>query len=270
MRCKLCESATEDFGTLKILGRFDARYRRCVSCGFVFIEEVDWLPQAYASAIAGSDTGIVARNLKLADTTSLLIALAFSKARRFLDYGGGSGLLVRLMRDRGFDFRLLDAYCANVFAAGFEARSDERFDVVTCMEVVEHLPDPWPTFRELAALAPAIIFSTELLPEVGNRPGQWWYYAPETGQHVSFYTSAALRVIAERLQMHLVTDGSRLHVLSRTPVSERLLRMLTTRGGRRFASLATRLAGRRRKSLIAADAERWRSMAVGEHAQPQR
>jgi len=258
MHCKLCESATEDFGALKILGRFDARYRRCLACGFVFIESVDWLPEAYSSAIAGSDTGIVARNLKLADTISLLIALGFREARKFLDYGGGSGLLVRLMRDRGFDFRLSDAYCANIFAAGFEAQSDERFDVVTSMEVVEHLLDPLPTFEELASLAPAMIFSTELLPASGNRPGQWWYYAPETGQHVSFYTVPALKVIAERLQMYLATDGKRLHVLSKTQISNRLLRLVTSHSGRGIAALYARLTGGRRESLIAADAERWR------------
>jgi hypothetical protein len=85
MQCKVCESPTTDFGALKILSRFDARYRRCVACGFVFVEDVRWLEEAYSAAIASSDTGIVVRNLKLADATSVLIELAFSKAERFLD-----------------------------------------------------------------------------------------------------------------------------------------------------------------------------------------
>lgn len=272
MYCNLCESPTADFGALRILGRFDARYRRCKACGFTFAENVSWLGLAYSSAIAASDTGIAVRNLKLAQMTSLLIALAFHDAKRFLDYGGGSGLLVRLMRDRGFDFWLRDKYCPNVFAGGFEAQEGDRFDLATCMEVAEHLPDPMPTFKELATLAPALVLSTELLPETANRPGEWWYYAPETGQHVSFYTVAALRVIAERLQMRVATNGANLHVLSVAPVSDSLIRLVSSRRGRVLASLAVRLAGRRRRSLTQTDADKWRSTqrASDSHAQADR
>jgi hypothetical protein len=258
MRCKLCESATEHFGEQKILGEFDARYRRCTACGFVCVENPVWLEQAYSSAIAASDTGIVARNLRLADATSLLIRFAFNHAQRFLDFGGGAGLFVRLMRDRGFDFRLLDKYCENIFAAGFEAQPGERFDVVTCMEVAEHLVDPLPTFLELASLAPTIVVSTHLLPDRGNRPGEWWYYAPETGQHVSFYTVRALHVIAERLHMHLATNRANLHLLSHVQVSNQLLRLVGSPRGRAVAAVVARLFSRRRKSLIDSDAKKLR------------
>ena len=254
MHCKLCNSATTDFGSLRILESFQARYRRCTSCGFVFVEDVAWLEQAYSAAIAASDTGIVARNLSLADRTGVLIDLAFRDAQRFLDFGGGAGLLVRLMRDRGFDFRLLDKYCVNIFAAGFEAQPTDRFDVVTCMEVVEHLVDPLSGFEELARFAPAIVFSTEILPERANRPGEWWYYAPETGQHVSFYTVPALRVVAQRLQMHLATNGANFHVLSRRPVNASALRIASSGRGRAIAKLALRALGRKRSSLIQTDA----------------
>lgn len=263
MRCKLCESATEHFGELKILGSFDARYRRCTACGFVCVEEAPWLAQAYSAAIAAADTGIVARNLKLADMTSLLIGLAFPRAQRFLDFGGGAGLLVRMMRDAGFDFRLQDKYCANVFAGGFEAQPGERFDMVTCMEVAEHMVDPLPAFRELRALvegadAPAIVVSTELLPKAANRPGEWWYYAPETGQHISFYTEAALRAIAERLQMRVASNGSNFHVFSTIPVGKRLLRTISSRRGRALERLLVGLSGRKRRSLTQSDAEKAR------------
>jgi hypothetical protein len=255
MRCKLCESQAEHFGEQKILGAFDAHYRRCTACGFVFVENATWLELAYSSAIAASDTGIVARNLRLADATSLLIRLAFKHARRFLDFGGGAGLLVRLMRDRGFDFRLLDKYAENIFAAGFEAQPGERFDLVTCMEVAEHLLDPLPTFLELASLAPAIVVSTHLLPDTRNRPGEWWYYAPETGQHVSFYTVRALHVVAERLHMRLATNRAHLHVLSHVQVSDQLLRVVGSSRGRAVAAVIAHLFSREHTSLIDSDAQ---------------
>ena len=259
VHCKICESATIDFGELRILSRYDARYRRCEACGFVFIEDVRWLEEAYSAAIAASDTGIAVRNLRVAAEASVLIQLAFPRAQRFLDYGGGAGLFVRLMRDRGFDFHLLDKYCANVFAGGFEAQPGDRFDLLTCFEVVEHLLEPLPAFRELAALAPAIIIGTELLPARRNRPGEWWYYAPETGQHVCFYTRRALETIGERLGMHLASNGRNLHVLASASVGDAAVKLATSRA-RPIAAALLEAAGRRRRSLTHRDAERFRSL----------
>jgi hypothetical protein len=260
VHCKICESATIDFGRLTILSRHEARYRRCEACGFVFVEDVRWLEEAYSAAIAASDTGIAVRNLRLAAEASVLIQLAFPHAQRFLDYGGGAGLFVRLMRDRGFDFRLLDKYCANVFAGGFEAEPADRFDVLTCFEVIEHLVDPLPAFRELAALAPAMIIGTELLPARRNRPGEWWYYAPETGQHVSFYTRRALETIGERLHLRLATNGRNLHVLAGERIGDAAVKLATSRA-RALAGGLLKLAGRRRRSLTHRDAERFRSLS---------
>jgi hypothetical protein len=258
VHCKICESATIDFGGLTILSRHEARYRRCEGCGFVFVEDVRWLEEAYSAAIAASDTGIAVRNLRVASEAQVLIQLAFPRAQRFLDYGGGAGLFVRLMRDRGFDFRLLDKYCANVFAGGFEAQPGERFDVLTCFEVIEHLVDPLPTFREFAALAPAMIIGTELLPARRNRPGEWWYYAPETGQHVSFYTRTALETIGERLGLRLASNGRNLHVLSGARISDAIVKLATSRV-RPLAGAFLDVVGRRRRSLTHRDAERFRS-----------
>ena len=44
----------------------------------------------------------------------------FKSNGSIVDYGGGYGLLVRLMRNSGFDFYRYDPYCANFFAKGFE------------------------------------------------------------------------------------------------------------------------------------------------------
>ena len=48
-------------------------------------------------------------------------------------------MLVRLMRDRGFDFRYFDLHGPNLFARGFELDHEQSVDVVTALEVVEHL-----------------------------------------------------------------------------------------------------------------------------------
>lgn len=252
MNCKVCGGDTAPFGELVVLGHHRACYRRCAECGYVFVEDPDWLAEAYADhAIAALDTGIVVRNLWLVDAADALLRWRFGQVRSALDYGAGSGLFVRLMRDRGYDFRWADPHCENLFALGFEAEPDQRFDFATCFEVVEHLPDPLAVFEDLARRAPTLLFSTELLPETRNRPGEWHYYAPETGQHIGFFTAASLQRVAQRLGRHFATDGRMLHAFSSEPLDTRWLRWVAKQ---RRARWLLRL-GRKRKALTWRDGE---------------
>ncbi len=224
--CKICEAPTVHFGQQRILGQYLAEYRRCQACGYVFVVDPHWLEHAYSTAIAALDTGIVTRNLWLADVMSALLGTSLRKTRRTLDFGAGTGLLVRLMRDRGHDFHWYDAYSPNLLARGFESELSARFDLVTAFELVEHLPDPVATFDALHLLAPVIVISTELLPESASELDDWWYYAPESGQHIGFFTSNSLQVLARRLGLTLSSNGRNLHVLAPQAISTRLLRAL--------------------------------------------
>jgi hypothetical protein len=252
MSCRLCGSATEPFGELVVLGRHRARYQRCISCGYVFIENPHWLDEAYTDhTIAELDTGIVRRNLWLTDAVDALLRLRFCGVRTALDYGAGTGLFVRLMRDRGHDFRWSDPHCENLFALGFEAEANATCDLVTCFEVAEHLTDPLPMFEQLAARAPVLLFSTELLPARNPRPGEWYYYAPETGQHIGFFTTASLQFVANKLGRHFASDGKMLHAITAEPLNPLWLRLVARpRRARRLLKLL-----RRRQPLTWRDAE---------------
>lgn len=230
MNCRLCGAATRPFGELMVLARHRAQYLRCTACGYVFVENPDWLDEAYADqAIAALDTGIVVRNLWLAEAVDALLRWRFRGVRRALDYGAGSGLFVRLMRDRGYDFRWSDPYCPNLFALGFEADPGDSFEFATCFEVLEHLVDPLPVLAELVQRAPTLLVSTELLPATGNRPGEWHYYAPETGQHIGFFTAVSLAGMARRLGRHFASDGRMLHAFTSAPLDPRWLRIVAKR-----------------------------------------
>ena len=224
--CKVCAAATDHFGTQTILRRYQAEYRRCKACGYIFVADPHWLAEAYATAIAALDTGIVTRNLWLADATTALLGLSLRGVRHSVDYGAGTGLLVRLLRDRGHDFCWHDAYSPNLLAIGFEADLGRRYDLVTAFELIEHLPDPLAGFDTLHALAPALLVSTELLPDPAPPLDRWWYYAAEAGQHIGFFTRRSLEVIAERLQLRLSSNDRNLHVLAADPINTTLLRAL--------------------------------------------
>jgi hypothetical protein len=211
------------------------------------------LAEAYSEPIAAGDVGLVSRNVQLAKTTERVIKVGFSPGGPFLDYGGGYGLLVRLMRDAGYDFYRYDRWCPNLFAQGldWEPATPRQFELVTAYEVFEHLTEPVPELKRMLQLSHNVLFSTVLLPPGNPGPGEWWYYAPESGQHVSLYTRRALETLAERFLLRLLTDGQGLHLLTEKVVGKMLFRLAVGRRSGRWLD-----GWRRRKSLLADDFQR--------------
>ena len=95
------------------------QYFRCDYCGFIQTEKPYWLHEAYSTAIAAQDVGILARNLMNRRVTAALLKVLFPDATKLVDFGAGHGILVRLMRDLGFDFVWMDRYASNDYARGF-------------------------------------------------------------------------------------------------------------------------------------------------------
>jgi len=247
--CKVCDSASRPFGNARVLGRHEVRYYRCEACGFVQTEQPYWLDEAYGTALIAADVGVAQRNIELAAVTQAVIQQFFRADRRFLDYGGGYGLFVRLMRDRGFDFRWHDRYAPNLLSRGFEAAPNaDGFELVTAFEVLEHLVDPVPQVADMLRRGESLLCTTRILPPTNPKPNEWWYYALSGGQHVSLFTLEALRRLAERFGRRLVSDGVSIHLFTAHRVPEWLFR-LVIRG--RVTGLLNRL--RRRESLMSSD-----------------
>lgn len=220
----------------------------CAGCGFLQVHGPHWLPQAYDQAITTLDTGLVARNVGMAAVLEALLPALNRVPGRWLDHGGGVGLLVRLMRDRGFDFRWADAHATNMLARGFELAPGEVCHGVTAVEVLEHLEQPLEFIARALAGAGArtLIFTTELY--AGDPPEDWWYYAEEAGQHIAFYRHDTLVAMAR--QMGLILHSHRgLHMLTDRPISAFAFRWRIGRWGR----LLARLRRFARPSLIMAD-----------------
>jgi len=176
---------------------------------------------AYSGAIADSDIGLIVRNIDLSSKVSAILKLCFSDKETFLDYGGGYGMFVRMMRDYGFDFHWYDKYCKNLFANHFE-KQDIHYDILTAFELFEHFADPIGEIERMLACADNIIFSTELVPVDVPKIALWWYYAPETGQHIAFYTDRALASLAKRYGKNYLHCGS-IHVFSEKKIERKKL-----------------------------------------------
>lgn len=250
--CPICECASAHFGVCLILKAYEAEYRRCVQCGAVFAANPHWLAEAYQEAIARSDVGLVGRNVQNSRTTTRLLRVLFPHARSYVDFGAGNGMFVRMMRDAGFAFSYYDLYGPNIFAQGFasELNGESHFDVGTAYEVLEHLRRPADELAPLADSCDAIFATTIVLPEPPPRLDTWWYYALDTGQHVTLYTERSLDELASRLDL-CRTSVAGFHVFSRRRISSLVLRALVDR---RLGFAITGLC--RRKSLLGSDYER--------------
>ncbi len=214
MNCKICASPSPFFANAKLLNRYDVDYFQCGDCGFVQTEDPYWLAEAYSDAIASSDIGLVTRNMNLSACVRLLIEQYFNGDARFLDYGGGYGLFVRLMRDSGFDFYWSDKFCKNLFAKGFEDNGKSQYELVTAFELLEHLVDPVQEISELLKLGHSLLFSTSLLPENNPSPDEWWYYARHEGQHIAIYTLESLKRLSQNLGCNLYSDAQSVHLMT--------------------------------------------------------
>lgn len=223
MISKITGGKTKVLFTAKILGKYDVCYYKCVETGFIQTEEPYWLEEAYSSAITKLDIGLPFRNELIRDKLVKILPKHFKTDAKYLDYAGGYGLLTRFMRDKGFNFYHTDKYCKNLFSEYFDLSDlpqNTKFEVVTAFEVFEHLANPLAEIEVLNQYSDNILFSTELQPNNSiNSVDDWWYFIPETGQHLALYSLKSLQFIADKLGYNFYTDEKELHLFTKTKLS---------------------------------------------------
>jgi 2-polyprenyl-3-methyl-5-hydroxy-6-metoxy-1,4-benzoquinol methylase len=233
MKCRICGGDAPRLFEALILNRYQIEYYKCPNCSFIQTEEPYWLEEAYSQAVSDLDVGLVSRNLMYSPSVENIIKQSFRHDAKFLDYGGGYGLFVRLMRDKGFDFYRQDVYCENLFAKNYDItdlQPSSNFEILTAFEVAEHLSNPLDEFRTMLKLSDNILFSTELQPSQQLlSANDWWYFVPETGQHISLYSFKTLQHIAASLDCYLFSNQS-LHLFSRRNFSKNPLLFDASKG----------------------------------------
>jgi len=203
----------------EVLSKYEIEYFLCPHCGLIQTEEPYWLDEAYETAIASLDTGILHRNIRIRRYLEPLIELLGLAQGHFADIGGGYGTLTRLMRDIGYDFSTYDPYCENIFAINFEVQPQATYDALLAFEVVEHLSDPLKFLKDsFSAYSTKTIFlSTNTYQDVPEKT--WWYYSFDTGQHISFYQKKTLSILAEKNGCRLYSLSDSMHVITDKKIS---------------------------------------------------
>jgi hypothetical protein len=234
--CKLCDSPTSLAFNLQIRERFWGRYECCQGCGSLQVRDPSWIGEAYSGPFADEDTGAAQRALYDQMVVSWLYRiLSLPRSALLLDFGGGEGLLVRLLRDIGINARFEDTYGSGAFARAFRYEGGEPPQIVTSFEVWEHFVEPSESIKKTFQLKPPYVFISTVLY---NGEGlDWWYLAPQSGQHVFFYASEAMQLVARRFGYHVyIFKGTHILFAQRPikPWQYRALNFVLTRRVRMF------------------------------------
>jgi SAM-dependent methyltransferase len=217
--CLICNASTHALGAKS--GQRTGRHfslRRCDRCGFAFVENpwTDYASiydEAYYSG-KGSDPlvdyafefdhpGASIRHYEWGGIAKLVGSHQPVPAK-VLDFGCGNGGLVRFLLQRGYDTYGFDTgvWAEKARASGLPVLSDRElgqhegsFDVITMIEVIEHLVDPMSELRRLRRLLKPGGLLLILTGNAERAPRDflsWAYVRPEI--HVSYFTPQALTI----------------------------------------------------------------------------
>lgn len=213
--CPLCQAeAAREFTRVESFG-YPLSYLQCGHCGFIFQDPekteaanpsfyAETYRKIYQASPEPTAKDLRQQELRASDQLDFLQAQGI-KPKRVLDIGASSGLLLAKLRE-GLRAEVAgvepgDAYRAMAQARGISvspsiealiASKRERFDLVSLMHVLEHLPDPLGSLRQIREelLSP----DGFLLVEVPN------FYAHDAYElaHLACYTPHSLRQMLRR------------------------------------------------------------------------
>ncbi|MDP6811037.1 MAG: class I SAM-dependent methyltransferase [Kiritimatiellia bacterium] len=206
-QCPVCGTGTlQGKFSHVVLGQHNADYCECAECGSLIVPEVDWLADAYASERVDPDTGAAQRSIicSLFIRAMRCVGLA-PKGGRVLDFGAGNGLLVRLLRDQGFDAWGVDKHASMAVARNWRLESMDREEagqasMITAIEVFEHLADPHAVLQSMvsALVAEGMVLLRTTLYDGSRHDENWYYLELSGGQHITLFSRKGVRKLAER------------------------------------------------------------------------
>lgn len=197
-------------------------YYICNSCCFCFAPEFfRWNLDDFANKIYNDDYKFVDPDyldVRPRNNAKMLIEMLGKQKNhiKHLDFGGGNGLLSKLLHDDGWDSNSYDPFVdknKNIYEFG-------KYNLITSYEVFEHVPDVKSLVNQLSCLLDengVVLFST-LLNDDFIRPNEritWWYASPKNG-HISLFSRKSLLCLASQEGFNFHSFSSGFHAFWRT------------------------------------------------------
>jgi len=190
----------------------DIEYSKCNSCGFIFANTMYSWNEEFRDLVYNKNYFLVDpdhahdrpfSNAEFLDSTFR------NMNYRHLDFGGGNGVLSKLLKEKNWNSFSYDPFYDDV-------KIDGKFNFVTAFEVFEHAPNIKNTLLNILNLMETdcvLLFST-LLTDGINDIENWWYASPRNG-HISLYSSKSLTCLSNAFNLNFVSLTKNLHLMYR-------------------------------------------------------
>jgi SAM-dependent methyltransferase len=232
LSCKICDGEAELYGVVDFhktcnvgyrvpVAGVPIYYRRCAACGFLFTDAFDdWDEDQFKAHIYNDGYHAFDPDYQTARPTGNagVVAQLWAERKagiRVLDFGGGNDVFCSVLRANGFPV----AVTYDPMVPEHASRPEGKFDLVTCFETLEHLPDPLAGLAKIieCVAEPGMIFYSTLTQpaDFDNHGLSWWYVGPRNG-HISVFTKQALTAAWARHGYKNVSLNDGTHVAYRT------------------------------------------------------
>ncbi len=220
-KCRICHFDTTFLFEKLIRKKYQGRYFLCKNCGSLQLKDPVWLEETYSEKATFSDLDpgrtirieLVAKEIKL-----LKKQLHIKRKLSILDYGAGEGILKKISLDNVTNFDPYFNY------SSLEEIKKNKYDLIVCIEVLEHLENVSEFFnliKDLADKDTMILCSTELINKDKIDPS-WWYFTPDIGAHITFWSEKSFEHMKNILDYqniyHFQCNFLSFHLLSNKPI----------------------------------------------------
>ncbi len=134
------------------------------------------------------------------------LAGQLKESEKILDYGSGTGLLGKKLKSRRWNVTNYEPFNG-------DKMPEDKYTLITCFEVLEHVPNPhkiFSDFKNLTTYQGRVLFSTALINK--NNTADWWYLSPRNG-HICAYSIPALKILCEKYNFAYKQIAETFHVL---------------------------------------------------------
>lgn len=208
--CKICGHETYDI----IHPRFQLVFHVCPVCELIVKDKKHLISSAEEKKIYDRHQNSLENHGYVNYLTNFMesAVLPFSIGKKALDFGSGpTPVFATILHDEGFDVRIYD-----LFYAPDRAVLESEYDVITAIEVIEHLADPKTVFQMLSKMLTAngiLAVMTLFYPKDQATFFDWFYIRDKS--HISFYSPKTIAVLAEMSGLEVIFSNHHRHITMR-------------------------------------------------------